>query len=180
MISDIHGTRMVQSSARGRMRNVRAGTKAAVPGKIKAKPKSLRKKAKIKKAVSKGWNVQLSPSKQLREDELRRLAMPKKIRPPKAWAEKKPAGWVSYFRDPRRLIVRAKLLDACRNTCQECGKAPIVNSTKFRESTLTMHHIVPRSEDPEGKLWFEPSNIRILCVDCHAKIHGRDPNSYHR
>jgi 5-methylcytosine-specific restriction endonuclease McrA len=46
------------------------------------------------------------------------------------------------------------------NKCEYCGST----------EKLTVHHIKPRSSNPE--LSFEPSNLVILCEKCHNHIHN--------
>ena len=51
---------------------------------------------------------------------------------------------------------------ASPHTCQECncklGKEPL---------TIFFHHIMPKSIYPQFR--HEPSNIAILCLECHSK-----------
>lgn len=53
-----------------------------------------------------------------------------------------------------------------QQVCEICGK----------EYNLEVHHILPRSSNPELSLDYE--NLMILCKECHIKIHSNDKHKY--
>jgi len=63
---------------------------------------------------------------------------------------------------------RVKILKRDNYTCQECGD----RNHKGRGSriNLEVHHIKSAAEHPD--LFFDPSNVVLLCRSCHFKTHN--------
>lgn len=68
------------------------------------------------------------------------------------------------YRNNRQCLLREKHRRWKKNggRCEECG-------LPLAEDRLEMHHIIPVSEHPE--LITKPSNLRMLCHECHLKQH---------
>lgn len=82
------------------------------------------------------------------------------------------AGRETYGREWNRLrrkvyagkrwkMARRVALDAAGWRCSTCGRA----------GRLEVHHIRRVSEDVDGAGWYEQSNLRVLCRDCHFATH---------
>lgn len=72
----------------------------------------------------------------------------------------------NLYRDGKRVASTAWTTDKFDvGACQFCGRAP----NAFEEGGLQAHHIVPVSEGGPDI----PSNIMVLCPDCHAEAHRR-------
>jgi len=63
------------------------------------------------------------------------------------------------------LMLKSKIIYE-RKCCEVCGSIKL----------LQVHHILPRSSNPELALDIE--NLMLLCKDCHKKIHSEDKYNF--
>lgn len=56
-----------------------------------------------------------------------------------------------------------RLMFSLITKCEKCGEL----------HNLTVHHVKPRQTHPE--LAFEPSNLVVLCQECHNIVHNGRP-----
>jgi hypothetical protein len=82
------------------------------------------------------------------------------VKPP---SKRGPVADTRAWKEMRRVIQRRDNF-----TCQQCGD----RNHKGRGSRirLEVHHIVSVFEDPSRA--FDPSNLTLLCADCHRKTHN--------
>ena len=71
----------------------------------------------------------------------------------------------------RRAAKRRTLMAAYKRACKTVDEAGFWCQKCGTVNNLQHHHIKPRSTHPE--LLADPSNIILLCVRCHARVHGR-------
>jgi 5-methylcytosine-specific restriction endonuclease McrA len=105
--------------------------------------------------------------------------MPRKIpthRPPGFASGRKPRrvtdampGRRSPFTSDRwwRAFRLAFLADPERACCEDCRAQGRV------EPATQVHHKVKRSDDREGRHWFDPGQCVALCASCHSKRTNR-------
>ena len=65
--------------------------------------------------------------------------------------------------DEKNMKMKFNLMKERGNHCELCGQS-------FSDSKMELHHKKPQSQYPE--LRYEPSNIMLLCHDCHAGLHN--------
>lgn len=64
--------------------------------------------------------------------------------------------------DERNVRMKMNLLKERGNRCEICSR-------DFTDTAIELHHIKSQSQYPD--LRYVPSNIMLLCHDCHAGLH---------
>lgn len=68
------------------------------------------------------------------------------------------------YESSTRRSFRQQLLERS-GKCAVCGK-------QLSASTLSVHHVIPRSERPD--LCYDPGNCLCMCKQCHSEYHRAD------
>ncbi len=69
-----------------------------------------------------------------------------------------------YLKSPTYRAIRKCALRAACNVCQRCGL----------KATEVHHEKYPPIKWGEWAIWDVPSNLLVVCHQCHCKIEGKD------
>ena len=69
---------------------------------------------------------------------------------------------IESFKNHKKWLELKSILLYEKKVCEICGS----------DKSLQVHHILPRSSNPE--LIMDKENLMVLCEECHKKIHAKD------